>query len=461
MDMKPQTSFYHRRKAFILSCFIVLVLIILFIHSRYARTDFRYALRSVPQNAFTFINPKTQNQFLFTAAQQQRYTQNYLNHYYGPWAPDYLNYFPALVSPIKNNDEIKALIQNKIDDYLDHPGFGINRLPNSKEWMKSIVDNMDMGHFPNTHLRVITINNVSMRDLPTSQPSFGNWNDPGEGYPFDYIQVTTVAANTPAIVMQRTKDQLWSLIFTKDSYGWVPTATLAFVDDAFIREWQAHNYLTLTQNNIVIMDENGGVRFASDIGKIFPRTDTGILIAVADANQKAVIKLAHLNDKVAVPWPIPAIPHNFAVIINNMLGVKYGWGGMTGDCDCSFTTMDLYSAFGIWLPRNSSEQPFAGQRIKLSPSDNRKERTQNIIANGIPFLTLLHMPGHIVVYIGAKNHRIYTFQTAWGVHTENIFGQEGRAIIGNTVIAPADLGKNYLNVHRTWLDKIDSMIIFK
>lgn len=143
---------------------------------------------------------------------------------------------------------------------------------------------------------------------------------------------------------------------------------------------------------------------------------------------------------------------------NRMMGQPYGWGTLYDYNDCSAMVMNLFAGFGIWLPRDSSNQIEIGQQISLAGlSNTQKEKL--IIAKGIPFLTLIHKPGHIMVYIGHKNKEIYILHDLWGLKTINLFGQQGRAVIGKTVIAPSKLDYNYINIPNKLLSSIDKISI--
>lgn len=430
---------------------IIIAIISIYISTHYARDNFSYSIRTVPQNALNWIDPKTDNVPLFTEKKQHKLAQDYLQHYFSPWKSHDANYLMVL----KN---LKPVLEGTIHNYMRYPGYGINHLPNSAEWVKHIARNMDVAHFPNVAIKVITLENTNMRDLPTHQPAFGNFDEAGQGYPFDHLQVTSIAANTPAILIQKTHDGAWSFIITHNTQGWVPSPTLAIVDNHFIHRWETGHYVALTKNKISIVDHAGLMRFTAGIGKIFPITNNGsILIAVSDANQHAIIKMGKLDHSVAVKWPILLTQRNIAQIMNAMLGVKYGWGGMTDDSDCSLTAMNLFSTFGIWLPRNSVLQAYAWRGIDLRHR-SLTEKEKIIQLHGIPFLTLFHKPGHIMIYLGEKQGRITIFQTVWGVDTR-FLGRAGRAIIGSTVITPIDLGKHDVNVPQTWFDEVDRMVL--
>ncbi len=439
-------------KIITLSFIVIFILVAsIYISKHTARENFTYSIQNISQNALIFVNSETQNKLLISNSAQKKLAQNYLQQYFSPWKHHNADYFLKL-------KELKNLIKHTIENYKNNPGYGINHLPNSKDWIKAISDNINLNNFPNAYHKAITIRNTNIRDLPTYQPSFGNFNQAGQGYPFDNLEVSSLPANIPALIIQKTRDGAWCYIITHNDEGWVPASTLAIVNQPFIHQWETKKYIVLIKNKIPIIDHQNNTLFRADIGQIFPETRHGfILIAVANSNQRAVIKLGRININSAVTFPLQATQKNIATIMNAMLGVKYGWGGMTRDSDCSLTVMNLFSTFGIWLPRASTLQADTGQIINLK-NLTHAQKSKLIIAQGIPFLTLLHMPGHIVVYIGEKAGRIYIFQTVWGLHTDNFFGQKGRAIIGSTVIAPADLGVDDINVKKTWLDRMDRMI---
>src|SRR3990167_370706 len=439
---------------------IVFFIVVFAIYSatHYARENFSYGISHVNQNALDWLDPKTADQPFLTAKAQQELRAQYLEKYFSPW----MSRNPIDFLWVKSN------IHQIIRDYTRYPGYGINHLPNSSEWIESIARNIDLAHFPNAQMKVITIRNTNVRQLPTHQPSFGNFDEAGQGYPFDNLQVTSISPNTPAIILQKTRDGAWSYIVAHNDYGWVPTPALAIVNDQFIQRWETGHYMALIKNKTPIVDHHGLVRFTADIGKIMPRAPMDndasvntfpVLIAVPDSKQHAVIKVGALNQSSAVKWPMLPTPHHIAEIMNAMLGVKYGWGGLNDDSDCSLTTMNLFATFGIGLPRNSTLQADVGKVINLGHLSNR-EKEKMIASKGVPFFTLLHMPGHIVVYLGEKDGHIYIFQTVWGIHTRKLWGHKSRAVIGTTVISPANLGDTYINVTRTWLERMDKMVLF-
>jgi hypothetical protein len=129
-----------------------------------------------------------------------------------------------------------------------------------------------------------------------------------------------------------------------------------------------------------------------------------------------------------------------------MLGRHYGWGGLYEDRDCSALTMDLMAAFGILLPRNSSQQLRLGAPVSLEGLDSR-ERKELITRTATPFLTLIGKPGHITIYIGSHDGEPVIMQAVWGLKTL-VDDVPGRKVIGRAVITTLEPGIERDDLHR-------------
>ncbi|MFN2356057.1 MAG: hydrolase, partial [Desulfopila sp.] len=62
-----------------------------------------------------------------------------------------------------------------------------------------------------------------------------------------------------------------------------------------------------------------------------------------------------------------------------------------------------------------------------------------IQAQASPFVTLIHFPGHIGLYLGELDGEPVILHSIWGHRTQKS-GQEGRHIIGQTVITTLKAG---------------------
>ena len=135
----------------------------------------------------------------------------------------------------------------------------------------------------------------------------------------------------------------------------------------------------------------------------------------------------------------------------------YGWGGLFFSTDCSSALKNIYAAFGIWLPRNSGAQAAIGKQVNLSKL-SAAERQNYILRYGAPFTTLIHVPGHIMMYLGGEDGKVITFQNVWAFQTWNKERGgycEGRAIVGKALLLPLELNYVMGMTPQIAVDKLD------
>jgi hypothetical protein len=85
----------------------------------------------------------------------------------------------------------------------------------------------------------------------------------------------------------------------------------------------------------------------------------------------------------------------------SMEGEPYGWGGKGGGYDCSRFLLEVFSRFGIDLPRHSARQAMAGTfAVDVSTVTDLNEKRLLLEAAARRGVVLLHFPGHIMLYLG-------------------------------------------------------------
>jgi cell wall-associated NlpC family hydrolase len=144
------------------------------------------------------------------------------------------------------------------------------------------------------------------------------------------------------------------------------------------------------------------------------------------------------------PFPLPFTPQAAASLGNQFMGRPYGWGGAWLERDCSLMLQDLFTPFGIWLPRNSSAQLKVGRKADLS-NMSAGAKAAWVAENGVPFRTILGMPGHVTLYVGQYNGESVIFHAIWGLRTMTPRG-EGRAVLGKVCVTSLSPGKELHNI---------------
>ncbi|MEA3434224.1 MAG: NlpC/P60 family protein, partial [Campylobacterota bacterium] len=117
-------------------------------------------------------------------------------------------------------------------------------------------------------------------------------------------------------------------------------------------------------------------------------------------------------------------------------GEPYGWGGSYECRDCSATTRDFLGAFGIFLRRNSGKQAKDGKSTYIKGLKKRAKK-KKIIKEAEPFRSLLHVPGHIVLYMGQYKGEPVIMHTYWGIRKND----GSKLITGRTIITTTEPGK--------------------
>ncbi|WP_286845989.1 MULTISPECIES: SH3 domain-containing C40 family peptidase [Aminobacterium] len=319
--------------------------------------------------------------------------------------------------------------------------FGENRQPRSKEWFGVQHDNASIESFGTLNRKAISVEETDLRVFPTQDPLFYSFDEPGEGYPFDYLQNSTVQPREPLFVSHISKDGMWAFVNASTASGWMDIRRLAWISEAQIEEWKKHSLCVVVKDNVPLLDSEGVFYALSKVGTILPisrdRTLADcyeVLIAIRGSGGNALFRSVSLDKKAAVAKPFPMTKCNAAFIASQFIGESYGWGGLNLKRDCSATTRDFFTVFGIWLPRNSKAQGQIGQKIDVQNlSVCLKEK--RIKEEGIPFRTLATMPGHVMLYIGEYYGMPVFLHNVWRFR----FLEEGKEyshIVGRAVITP-------------------------
>ena len=454
-------------------------------------------IEQTPQDCFAFVTDEKNMQEPLVPYSMPAMLESYLSYYFLPW--DVEKILPRPTAPpmhattVHNEEAVrlssfdvqKRFWQHKEQEMVDwlsnyqkcsqkytdapevyakKPFWGMNKRPLDVAWHTSLVENMVSSSFPNCKRRGIILRNTCLRTLPTARPLFTNWTDAGEGYPFDNLQVDILAAYEPCYVFHTTKKGDWYLVLTRhQTFGWVKSIDIAWVDKAFITKWQGANaYVTPFQDKVALTHKtNGRYLTATRIGQLLRLTKTTahqyeVLCAIAQEDGQAAIVQGKVPKSAMRKMPVLASVHNIATLGNALLKQPYGWGGLHETRDCSMFTRDLWAPFGLFLPRVSSWQTNHPSTISLKGFKTSAKK-EVIRATGVPFLTLLQLPGHILLYMGERSGSLYGLNLIWGMKTKRVFKKEGRALIGRSVIMPLALGKRCGAIRQTVLQRLTNI----
>ena len=323
--------------------------------------------------------------------------------------------------------------------------YGVNLKRLDRSFFMKMEQNADFDAYMSVNKKALTIHATNIRAFPTDERLFKNPALAGEGFPFDYLQNSFIAANKPIFISHFSKDRRWVFAFSSFASGWIKTQDIVFINKNDAAFWQEAKQVFVLIDGKPIYDEKGEFLFTLRLGMYLPLIDEDeqsyTLLAASRENLKTPryikFKLSKHNASVA---PLLFTKENIEKILLQLQKSRYGWGGMFALRDCSSTMRDYFAPFGIWLGRNSSVQAKAGRVISLEGLSDDKKRSL-IKKEGVPFETLLYKKRHIMLYLGIYNGKIAVFQNLWGIKTK--FGeQSGRVVIGHALYSTLNLGKN-------------------
>lgn len=358
----------------------------------------------------------------------------------------YDNYFRVWNTIPSDSKEI-SMWPFDVYSYGDMYGENLNLV---KDYVfDQLKENANFEEYKSLNKKALTLDSLDIRTFPTSLPMFRDPSIAGEGFPFDYVQNSTVSANKPVLISHYSKDKEWAFIFTSFASGWVKSKNIITIQDKYTKEWQKAKQVFLIKDDIALYNEEGSFLFNSRVGMILP------LIA-EDENSYTVLTVTRYKGdqpnyhKTKIPKEfahkeiMDFNKQNIQMLFDEVAKSKYGWGGMFGQRDCSSTIRDIYTPFGIWLPRNSFQQSKIGRKISLENLSDQ-EKINTIKEEGIPFRTILYKKGHVLIYVGIKDGEPVAYHNTWGIKTIDEDNKEGRIIVGKTIYSSLRLGEDQKN----------------
>jgi len=341
-------------------------------------------------------------------------------------------------------------------------GENLRKLPQS--WFDSMLKKSNFGAYGTLNKKAMTLHYTDVRNFPTHKPVLKDPSVAGEGYPFDYMQNSGVHANEPLYVSHLSSDGEWAYIFTSYVTGWVRLRDIVYVNSTVVKKYMKARFIAISDEHYSIKDLKGNFVFKSRVGMRLPivsiEKEYFVALGLTDGkNHTPTYTKVKIPLQVAQIETLRLTSNNLVHISDLMLMSNYGWGGLYEERDCSSTLRDLYAPFGIWLPRNSSQQAKIGKVISLKDL-SLEEKREKIKNEAVPFETLLYKKGHILLYLGVYQGKIAVLHNAWGIRTLDD-GKEGRYILGRTIISSLELGKELKDYDQEsgLLAKISSMNI--
>jgi hypothetical protein len=347
--------------------------------------------------------------------------------------------------------------------YSKKPMYGVNHQRLEPKWFDEQFDNAHFDEFATLNLKAITIKNTNLRVFPTNLPLFYNPLTAGEGFPFDYNQNSGIKINTPILISHFSKDKAWAYVESSFASGFIPTSSLAIVNDEIMQAFEESTYYVAIKDNFSIY-KNGMFKEIIKLGTILPKSKYGNFFVVNQHhNLEGYLQTVSVPQDALIENALDINANNITLVMNELLNEPYGWGEAFLNRDCSSLTKDYFATFGLYLNRNSRQQTKNGEFISLKGLSD-EEKKAFIVKQGKPFFTLIYLKGHIMLYVGVSNeNEPLAFHNLWGIKTKDFLGNEGRNVVGKAVISTLDIGKELpsYDPNNAILHKIEGIVIIK
>ncbi len=314
---------------------------------------------------------------------------------------------------------------------------------------------------------------TSLTVFPTTQSL---QDDPAD-VDFDYNYLTQVKVNEPLILRTRSTPVDGRFYYSAVSGyggGWIPADCVAICSDK--EEWldawdhpsdqvlvvlddriwtEESNYQPETSKRMLSMGTRLQLATEEESkGQIAGRTAHNnhvVWMPVRKPDGSYEKKLALIGENRKVSEGVPDLTEeNLLNVMLNQLGDVYGWGSMLSSDDCSGYIRDVYSCFGVNMPRSSNRNKGAMKEYSFEGmSDDEKAS----FIKKLPPGTDLIFDGHEMMYLGYEGDRIYVISSAYSVRLP---GEDKNTKTLGTFINTLDMCRGD---NRTWLHHLYGAIV--
>jgi len=131
-------------------------------------------------------------------------------------------------------------------------------------------------------------------------------------------------------------------------------------------------------------------------------------------------------------------PRNLITQAFKFLGERYGWGHSYDTRDCSGFVSEIYRAFGVLMPRNTSAQAISPALDRL-PFDKSASASKRLAAvKELQVGDLVYIPGHVMVTLGHDQGLTYMIHDTAGGGWAGADGKRLSAHLNGVSVTPLE-----------------------
>lgn len=236
---------------------------------------------------------------------------------------------------------------------------------------------------------------------------------------FDRNQNSALDIATPIAILHTSADGQWHYGIGPTSSGWVRASNIAFGTKKEILDYLSSKSFVVTTAAKTPVLIGGKYHDYMRMGVRLPSLldiDDTTMVMIPTANEEGNLVFTNATVKTADIHRgyLAYTPKNILRQAFKFLHAPYGWGGMYGEQDCSKFLQEIYATVGVKLPRNSMSQSKASD-AKLELADLTKTSKHTFLkTTSMVGGTILHLKGHVVLYLGEYKGEPYIIHTVWG-----------------------------------------------
>lgn len=230
---------------------------------------------------------------------------------------------------------------------------------------------------------------------------------------FDQLQETSLDIGEPVAILLEHPSRPWLYVQTYHYRGWINSETVARIPTR--KNWLA--WVQPVERRMALQPQSTLDNAATlRMGASLPVENAKVLLPQRDS--RGQLKTLPLPLPKAAAFASVPLPYTRQALIQQALlyyNTPYGWGDSGDGVDCSGFVVRVFRSVGLSLPRNADEQEAAPGWKRSLAGKTTAERRQ--ILDALPPGSLLHMDGHVMLYLG-KSDGDYWIIHAYTGHLE-------------------------------------------
>lgn len=317
----------------------------------------------------------------------------------------------------------------------------------------------------------IIVNRTVMKDLPYADMLSDDPSDPE----WDNLVSSAIFVNDPVLCYFTTADGKFTYVKSELCSGWIPTADVAICADKNSWYMNTHPaaFLVVTGDKIVTEASTANVSHSQvnlHMGTKLELLNTPgmvdgrlsfynyvVALPERDANGNYIKSeaLIPVSRDVNVGY-LPLTSQNLLNQAFKSLGNRYGWGGSLDSQDCSSYIREVYSCFGLSLPRNTTWQALMRCRVVDVSSMTATEKEVFFKAY-CPAGAIVQFPGHEMMYLGESNGDFYTINDVSSIAAD--LGNPSLSVVKARSVVVNGMKSTLRKNGSSWYDNVNKVII--